>query len=167
MPTILDNALFTAFSEASEQVYIYVCDVKQDLSHWSKNAVTFFGLPGEYMENAAELWMAKIHPDDRGRYLKDIQDVFTGVKTHHSCEYRARSQAGDYVWLECRGTMMKNEQGEPWLFAGMMTRLDARNKIDPLTGLPTMREFAALDFACAHGVVMVVGFDGFREVINN
>ena len=93
MPTILDNALFTAFSEASEQVYIYVCDVKQDLSHWSKNAVTFFGLPGEYMENAAELWMAKIHPDDRGRYLKDIQDVFTGVKTHHSCEYRARSQA--------------------------------------------------------------------------
>ena len=59
MPTILDNALFTAFSEASEQVYIYVCDVKQDLSHWSKNAVTFFGLPGEYMENAAELWMAK------------------------------------------------------------------------------------------------------------
>ena len=34
MPTILDNALFTAFSEASEQVYIYVCDVKQDLSHW-------------------------------------------------------------------------------------------------------------------------------------
>ena len=167
MPTILDNALFTAFSEASEQVYIYVCDVKQDLSHWSKNAVTFFGLPGEYMENAAELWMAKIHPDDRGRYLKDIQDVFTGVKTHHSCEYRARSQAGDYVWLECRGTMMKNEQGEPWLFAGMMTRLDARNKIDPLTGLPTMREFADLNFACTHGVVMVVGFDGFREVINN
>ena len=59
-----------------DRVYIYVCDVKQDLSHWSKNAVTFFGLPGEYMENAAELWMAKIHPDDRGRYRKDIQDVY-------------------------------------------------------------------------------------------
>lgn len=167
MPTILDNALFTAFSEASEQVYIYVCDVKRDLSHWSKNAVTFFGLPGEYMENAAELWKAKIHPEDRGRYLKDIADVFSGVKMHHSCEYRALSQSGDYVWLECRGTMMKNEQGEPWLFAGMMTRLDARNKIDPLTGLPTMREFAELDFTDIKGVAMVVGFDGFREVINN
>ena len=91
MPTILDNALFTAFSEASEQVYIYVCDVKRDLSHWSKNAVTFFGLPGEYMENAAELWKAKIHPEDRGRYLKDIADVFSGVKMHHSCVNTGRS----------------------------------------------------------------------------
>lgn len=43
----------------------------------SKNAETFFGLPGEYMENAAELWKAKIHPEDRGRYLKDIADVFS------------------------------------------------------------------------------------------
>ena len=40
-------------------------------------------------------------------------------------------------------------------------------KIDPLTGLPTMREFAELDFTDIKGVAMVVGFDGFREVINN
>ena len=80
MNLILENDLFEAFAEASDHVYIYVCDVSQDLSRWSLNAVEYFGLPGEYMKGAANIWMEKIHPEDRARYLADIDAVFSGIK---------------------------------------------------------------------------------------
>lgn len=167
MNVILENDLFEAFAEASNHVYIYVCDVSQDLSRWSMNAVEYFGLPGEYMKEAANIWMEKVHPEDRSRYIADIDAVFSGRQQKHKCEYRAMNRYGDYVWLECRGTMVCDGAHRPKIFAGMMTRLDARNKYDPLTNLKTFYEFNNLDFSSDSGTVLLIGIDNFRGVINN
>lgn len=167
MNEILENDLFKAFSTASGHVYIYVCDVKKDLSRWSQNAVEYFDMPGEYLENAAGIWCEKIHPDDRKKYMDDIEHVFSGQTTRHKCEYRALNRYGDYVWLECRGTMILAEDGSPKVFAGMMTRLDARNKYDPLTNLKTIYEFSRYDFSGGSGSILLLGIDSFRQVINN
>ena len=164
---ILNNDLFKAFSVASSHVYIYVCDMSTNTSRWSMNAVEYFNMPGEYIVDAGNIWMLKIHPEDRERYQKDIEAVFSGASRKHKCEYRAMNCYGDYVWLECRGTMIYDEAGRPAVFAGMMTRLDARNKYDPLTNLKTFYEFNHLDFTSGHGSVLLIGIDGFRTVINN
>ena len=74
---IFENELFLAFANASDNVYIYVCDMKDDLSRWSQNTVDYFGLPGEYIKSTGEVWMHWIHPDDRQVYLEDIQAVFS------------------------------------------------------------------------------------------
>ena len=42
MDNILDNYLFEAFAAASDNIYIYVNDMKQDLSRWSKGTVDYF-----------------------------------------------------------------------------------------------------------------------------
>lgn len=167
MNVILENDLFEAFAEASDNVYIYVCDVSQDLSRWSMNAIEYFGLPGEYMMEAASVWLEKVHPEDRSRYIADIDAVFSGKQQKHKCEYRAMNRYGDYVWLECRGTMVYDDAHRPKIFAGMMTRLDARNKYDPLTNLKTFYEFNNLDFSSDYGTVLLIGIDNFRRVINN
>ena len=60
MKDILNNELYEAFAQASEIVYIYVCDMKRDLSRWSENAVDYFNLPGEYIQNAGEMWTQQI-----------------------------------------------------------------------------------------------------------
>ena len=54
---IFENELFLAFANASDNVYIYVCDMKDDLSRWSQNTVDYFGLPGEYIKSTGEVWM--------------------------------------------------------------------------------------------------------------
>lgn len=167
MNTILHSDLFKALSMASSDVYLYVCDVADDLSRWSLNAVTYFDMPGEYMKNAGQVWLQKIHPEDAARYQADIEAVFSGRARRHQCEYRAMNRYGDYVWLECRGTMIFGKDGRPSLFAGMMTRLDANAKYDPLTRLQTMREFNAYDFSRESGAILLLGIDGFREIINN
>ena len=166
MEDVLNNPLFEAFANASDNVYIYVCDVKKDLSRWSPNAISYFELPGEYFVNAGDVWGERIHPEDREIYFKDISAVFSGEKENHSCQYRAMNRYGKYVWLECKGTMTRDKNGELETFAGIMTRLDRQNKYDTLTGLLTKYEFYEQSLCKGSGVVMLLGVDRFRNVIN-
>ena len=59
------DELFQIFSLVAENSYVYLCDMQEDYSRWSQNAVDFFGLPSEYMCHAGEIWEEYIHPDDR------------------------------------------------------------------------------------------------------
>ena len=69
---ILDS-LFEAFSYVSSANYVYVCDMKTDLSRWNRDAVNYFSLPSEYMTNAGEIWASYIHPDDREEFISDVK----------------------------------------------------------------------------------------------
>ncbi len=167
MSDIFNNELFEAFAAASDNVYIYVCDMRADVSRWSMASVKYFGLEGEYIKNAGAVWEEHIHPDDRAFYREDIGAVFSGAKTRHACQYRARNSYGEYVWLECKGSVIKDKEGNPLIFAGLMTRLDGQNKYDSLTGLLTAQELYHYDFAQKRGIALLIGIDGFRKVVSN
>ena len=167
MSDIFNNELFEAFASASDNVYIYVCDMKTDISRWSKAAVDYFGLAGEYLENAANIWGEHIHPDDLKTYTEDIADVFSGKKKYHDCQYRARNASGGYVWVECKGSVIRDEEGNPIIFAGLMTRIDGQSKYDSLTGLLTTHEMHYFDFASQSGIALLIGMDGFRKIVSN
>ena len=83
MSDIFNNELFEAFGSASDNVYIYVCDMKTNISRWSKTAVDYFGLEGEYIEDAGNMWAQHVHPDDLNIYTEDIDGVFSGKKKYH------------------------------------------------------------------------------------
>lgn len=167
MKNILENELFEAFATASENVYVYICDMDTKVFRWSKNAVEYFGLEGEYVEDAPKKWESCVHPNDREYFKRDIEGVFSGEKASHECQYRAQNKYGDYVWLECRGSIVKDRKGKPKIFAGMMTRLDNQNKYDPLTNLRTIHELRKYNFKEGMGAILLVGIDDFRKIVNN
>ena len=76
----LDSRVFNAFAETSRHLYIYLCNMQTNVSRWSRFAVEYFGLPGEYMENAGVIWEEHIHPEDRLMYHNDIEAVFSGKR---------------------------------------------------------------------------------------
>ena len=47
---ILNDKLFEAFASSSDNVYVYVTDLQNGLSRWSKNSVEYFNFPdaGKY-----------------------------------------------------------------------------------------------------------------------
>lgn len=163
---ILENELFESFANASDNIYIYVCDMITDLTRWSKNTVDYFDLEGEYVEGNGPKWMEHIHPDDRAAYLKDIENVFSGASSRHSRQYRAKNKYGDYVWLECKADVISDEEGKPLVFAGLMTRLDNQNKYDPLTHLLTSYEMQKYDFSNGSGAILLLGINSFRKINN-
>ena len=167
MSDVFNNQLFEAFGSASDHVYIYVCDMSTDISRWSKAAVDYFGLEGEYLKDAASVWGQHVHPDDLKVYTEDIEGVFSGTRKYHNCQYRARNASGRYVWVECKGSVIRDEEGNPIIFAGLMTRIDGQSKYDSLTGLLTTHETHYFDFASQSGIALLIGMDGFRKIISN
>jgi len=69
----LDNRMFDGFASGSKDRYVYVCNMRTGVSRWSKNAVEYFGLPGEYVKNAGLVWAEYIHYEDRDEYMSDIE----------------------------------------------------------------------------------------------
>ncbi len=129
--------IFQAFSATSDGRYTYICDIPQNISYWSQDAVDFFGLPSAKMEDAGNLWVEHIEEPFREAYIKDIEDLFSGKKDHHEMVYRARAKDGSYVSCTCRGRILYDDNGNPEFFAGTITNHEKEESIDPTTGLQT------------------------------
>ena len=129
------DSLFEAFDIVAEGTYVYLCNMEYDYSRWSKSAVDTFGLPSEYMYGAGDIWEEHIHPDDRESYHKSIDDIFRGADSGHDMQYRARKRNGEYDVCTCRGVVIKDEEGRPVYFGGVIRNHGLQGHIDTLTGL--------------------------------
>jgi len=115
--TGLTNHVFDVFDAMDDKKYLTLGNLSTNVSRWSKSAVDYFGLPGEFIYDGSTVWMEYIHPDDRADYWTDVRDVFNGVKKNHDMEYRVRNKQGEYVICACRGAVLKGKDGDPDLFA--------------------------------------------------
>lgn len=165
--SLLDSRVFTAFSQTTKRMYVYLCNMQTNVSRWAKNAVDYFGLPGEYIFNAGRIWEAYIHEEDREMYRQDIEALFSGKKERHSLQYRVRNKMGVYVLVSCEGIVLHGENGEPDFFAGTITNHGIVENVDPITNLYNIYEFMnairqALDNN-ERGLVMMIGVNQFSN----
>ena len=162
------DQIFEAFAATAKGSYIYLCDMWTDISRWSKNAVEYFAMPGEYMEDAGSIWAQRIHPEDRERYIEEIDAVFAGRKKNHDMEYRARDKNGNYVVCACSGVVIEDDAGNPTFFAGTITNKGCVDNIDPTTNLHNLYEFThSVRMIRERGKkysVLLVGFRHFSDV---
>lgn len=129
------DSLFKSYDVVAEGTYVYLCDMKYDLSKWSKNAVDTYNLPSEYMYGAGDIWENYIHPDDRVAYRRGIDEIFTGHSFGHDMQYRVRKPDGEYDVCTCRGVVIRDIYGEPDYFVGTIRSHGNQGNVDTLTGL--------------------------------
>ncbi|MCR5215299.1 MAG: EAL domain-containing protein [Eubacterium sp.] len=165
------DSLFEAFSVAAEGTYVYVCDMRYDVSRWSQSAVVKFGLPSQYMKAAGDIWEKRIHPEDKEVYHKGIEEIFTGVQYGHDMQYRALRTDGEYDVCTCRGTVLKDDNGNPNYFVGVIRNHGIQGHIDTVTGL--RNQYGLLEdiqynienqFEMDFLMVGIVKFSEFNEV---
>lgn len=137
----LESRMFDALSMTMRNRYLYVCNIRTNMSRWSANIVKDFNLPGEYMFDAGNIWINCIHPDDRQVYLDDIGAVFNGQSLFHSCQYRAKDANGYYVMCACNGYRLKGKGDEPDLFVGTIQNHGVIENVDPVTSLYNVYAF--------------------------
>lgn len=128
------DRLYDALVESTDD-YVYICNMKTGLFRYSPKMVKEFDLPGEVLKNAAAIWGSKIHPLDKELFLKSNQEIIDGRVSEHCVEYRAINRHHEWVWLRCRGKVIFDALGDPDLFAGIISNIGRKEKIDPLTGL--------------------------------
>lgn len=160
--------LYEALADSTDD-YVYIGNMKSGIFRYPPSMVREFGLPGEVVENAAAVWGKLIHPHDKKGFLESNQEIADGRTEHHSIEYRAKNIYGEWIWLRCRGKMIRDEEGEPALFAGFITNLGKKNLVDHMTGLYNRYELEGavkrhlVDVGGKFGL-MVLDMDEFKNI---
>ncbi|MGI6069725.1 MAG: EAL domain-containing protein [Blautia sp.] len=162
--------LYEALAVSSDD-YLFVGNLKTGTFRYPPDMVAEFGLPGEVVENAAAYWGDIIHPHDEQGFLESNQEITDGRAEYHDIEYRLKNVKGDWVWMRCRGRMIRDGQGRPELFAGFISNLGKNHTLDHMTGMPNKYAFegdvkkslmgSALDGRFA---VMVMDMDSFKNI---
>ena len=163
-----DSRLFDVLSNSSNRTFFFASNMKQNTARWSKGAVEYFGLESEILCPADIEWGKRIHPDDFPIYLEDFENMANQVSAYHDCEYRMRNAEGEYVWVNCKGYMTYDDEGQMDFFAGFVTNLGVRNKIDPVTEMWTIQEFRRdienRLYKNQKGAVVLIGLSNFKRV---
>ena len=163
----LDN-LFEALSVIADGSYVYLCDMTEDYSRWSKNAVDFFNLPDVYMEKANEIWEEHIHPEDKKLYHERIEKIFSGQEDLHDMQYRAMAKDGTYAVCTCKGIVIRDENGVPEYFGGTIKNHGLMSYIDAVTGLRSLYGFfddlESVFYHKEEQSVLLVGMNGFSNI---
>ena len=150
--------------------FIYICDMKTGVFRYSPAQVELFGLPNEIMEDPLPFWKKIIHPDDWERFYKSNMEIGENKTDYHFVEFRAKKYDGEYAWIRCRGQLIRDEDGEPCLFAGIMKLMGQQNKIDPLTQLWNHAEFTkeleknVKENQIEQMAVMLLDIDDFHQI---
>ncbi len=135
------------------------------------------GYPPERWMSEPELWLERIHPDDRARVMSEEGEAkATGLLDN---EYRVLHADGRIVWVRDQANWVIDESGQACfegVFADVTSRKQAELELahtaqhDPLTGLVNRRQFARqLEHELALGsaptcAVLFVDIDRFKLV---
>lgn len=153
--------------------YLFFADMQEDLVIVSPNLVQDFDLPAEVMYDFDTYWAPLVHPEERSVYLAAIRGLMkTKSIFEHNMEYRVKTRQGEYIWIRCRGRVGMDREGNPSIFAGMMSRMAQRNQADEVTGLLNKYQFEhAVKLALGQyratgegGAILAFGLDNFKIV---
>ena len=153
--------------------YLFFADMQEDLVIVSPNLVQDFDLPAEVMHDFDTYWAPLVHPEERSVYLAAIRGLMkTKSIFEHNMEYRVKTRQGEYAWIRCRGRVGMDREGNPSIFAGMMSRMAQRNQADEVTGLLNKYQFEhAVKLALGQyratgegGAILALGLDNFKIV---
>lgn len=164
------NDFYNAIVNSTES-YIYIVDMNTDMSLVSDNMFEDFDLPGNLVKNLIVTWGTLVHEKDQKRYDDSIEELLSGVSDQHNLEYQVRNRENEYVWVICRGMLTRDEQGLPNMFAGVVTPIGGRGKIDRTTGLLSQEECKnTIDMLQNQGYkkggFLLLGIDDFSRLNN-
>ncbi len=160
--------LYDALVQSTDD-YVYVCNMKTGTFQYTPAQVKAFDLPGEVVSSPLIYWKNIVHPDDWDRFYKSNMEIGENKRDAHYVEFRAKQRNGEYVWLRCRGHLIRDEYGYPALFAGIMHRMGEQNKIDPLTQLFNYHVFTRRirqgieNTEIERMAVVILDIDNFRQ----
>ena len=127
--------IFSALSHTADSKYVFLCNIETDFSYWSPEAIEYFGLSKEFGYKIEEEWVEHIAEDERQYFVDNIGALFRGEIDDHDMIYRARNREGHYVTCTCKGKLIRDENGKPAFFAGIIINHEKEFVIDHVTGL--------------------------------
>ena len=116
--------------------YLFIWDIQAD-TRW------FFGDIDKYYDirkngsetNSTPDMLKIIHPADSEAVLKSLEQIAKGEKDTHNMDYRWVNRNGQKVWINCHGTVIRDNENKPYIMIGRVSEENLRHLYNPLTAL--------------------------------
>ena len=160
----------------------WISDFEAGVIRWSDEVFRIFGLEYDQWGATHEAFMQAVHPDDRERVQRAVDDALTPGGPEYDIEHRIVRPDGSIRVVYQSGTVDFDAQGRPQRMAGVVHDITERREAerqlhfityhDALTGLPNRTRFAerasqAVADAERLGRLLVlahIGLDRFKSV---
>lgn len=148
--------------------FLYIYDIKQDKYYISEMAAQRFKLPAVEFSDVIAMHEQFVYAEDYPMLKEDLQAMVSGEKDFHNLHYRWIGKNDDVIWINCRGHMIKDEEGKPLLMCGCINEIGGKQKADNLSGL--LGEAALHQIindhqeGGMHGFMLRLGLDEFKKI---
>lgn len=148
--------------------YLYVLDIKHDYYSIAPGAQKRFRMEKAEFSHATEKFREFIYPDDYDMLCRDLEQIGKGQKEFHNLQYRWMDQEGDPVWINCRGHVLRDEDGQPEYLIGCINEIARKKKADNVSGLlgefSLQKELEEREAGRLNGFLLMIGLDNFKEI---
>ena len=139
---------------------IWEWDLIKNTTHWNDGIFRIFNYsPGE-LENTAEWWRSKLHPDDYERVVSGIQEHIEQKKGGWTAEYRFKAANGDYRYVLDRAYVIYNDNEMPVRMIGAMQDVHQEREYQE-----EIKKLSLVARKTQNGVI-ITDKDGYIEWVN-
>jgi PAS domain S-box-containing protein len=104
-------------------------DMATGLVHWDETLEALSGLEPGTFGSTYEAWLETLHPDEVEGILAMVEEAIA-VRGAYHFEHRTKWPDGTYRWLECRGQVTTDADGNPSGTVGVAVDITVRKDLD-------------------------------------
>ncbi len=148
--------------------YPFVYDLQEDRYFLSELASERFALEQTLFSDVETRLMELVYPDDWETLAKDLRALQKGEKQDHNLSYRWMGKDHRPIWINCRGRVLKDENGRPKYLLGCINEIGIKPIADNVSGMLESR--AIQDVLTGYydnwenGYILRFGIDDFKDI---
>ncbi|HEY3439842.1 MAG TPA: PAS domain S-box protein [Paludibaculum sp.] len=143
---------------------VFLWNAKSGKSEWSPETLSLYGLDPATAEASFDSWFGTVHPDDRNRVLRDLQETLADSSPDGRLNIEYRSVDG-LRWIAGEGKLYRDEEGRPDYMIGLNIDITERKAAE--LALSRQAEFARGIFNSTSDSLAVVDADGRIVEVND
>lgn len=146
----------------------YILDFRSDFYYIAPHALNRFLIEVNSFHNVMENHRKFVYSEDYDVLKAEFDDLLHTDRCLHNMEYRWLDINGNPVWINCRGYVVRDDEGKALYMVGCINEIGARQKADNVSGLlgeSSLQEY--LDKWTGHfpnGYLLRIGIDDSREI---
>lgn len=148
--------------------YFFMLDIAADVARWSPEAVTAFGLPGEFVKNNTGQMKKMLSPEDVKSFLSDLEAIRGRRVEKKETVWNMKNSDGEFVPCTVKYFTVRDYAGMPAYLAAAISGSGVEQHTDPTTSLPNQNRFLDhLKQIFGNGgtaVVLLVGASNLTEI---
>ncbi|MEM9541943.1 MAG: PAS domain-containing protein [Cyanobacteria bacterium P01_E01_bin.42] len=111
-------------------VGVWECNLQNGDMYIDPTIKALLGYRDEEFVNDPEVWIERMHPDDRESSKAAMTAYFAGESPEYIDEYRMLHKDGSIRWILCRGKALGDEQGNALQMVGTHTDISDRKRTE-------------------------------------